>query len=433
MINKTEKEAQSMNSENRNVFTCKYGNEPADLKLLLIYIIKRVRFIVYFMLIGAIIFASAYYLKTFVLIEEKEYVATGELYLVYADDVRLDNVYINDYTWQTLVQTDKAIAYAMERIDSSVSEAYLKEVVSAGLVSDVRFVTLKVTTNDPDLSVEIAQAFQGAIKELGEEMVDIESVTVFTEADSAVEVTADDRTFRMACTGAVIGILLSFFGIILQYVFDDSIYVINQFERRFGIPVIGICLRTKGNENSRENLVGRKRKIDPSRLWGQQAIKVNFRTFTKGCKRIVVADTSLKEKNDYPFELIKDAKQQLEQDELLAIAMGERKEEDAFFTAEDYTLIKTASINVDAEVVTECATADGVILLVQTGAHNGKLLERAIDLLIKQGCNIVGALLYDGDASLLKMYYFDTLLFGNQSKREETDEESEIYKSEDYV
>lgn len=415
-----------MDQGNRKLFACRYENEPADLKLLLIYILKRIRFVIYFMLFGALVFASVYYLKTYVLVEEKEYVATGELYLVYADDVRMENIYINDYTWQKLIQTDKAIDYAMENIDSTVSEDYLKEVVTAGLVSDVRFVTLEVTTNDPDLSVEIAQAFQGAIVELGEEMVDIESVTVYTEADSAEEIIGDNRTLRMACTGAIIGTLLSLFGIIMQYVFDDSVYVISQFERRFGIPVMGICIHAKGNEVAGEKIVGRKNKLDPSRLWGRQAIKVNFRAFTKDCKKIVAVDMALKTKTDVPFEILRDTKQKLEQDELLAVAMGDLKEEDTFFAAEDYKLIKVGSINENAEVVTECAKADGVVLMVPCGAHNGKILERAIDLLIKQDCNIVGALLYDGNASLLKMYYYDALLFGKQNDKEEDSGEEEF-------
>lgn len=419
-----------MEQGSKNMFSCKYGNEPADLKLLLIYFIKRIRFLIYFTIFGALIFASLYYMKTFVFVDEHEYVATGELYLVYADDVRLDNVYINDYTWQNLVKSDKAVEYAMGEIYSNVTEEELRESVTAGLVSDVRFVTLTVKTKDPELCVEIAQAYQAAIKKLGEEMVDIEAITVFTDADTAEEVKVDNRIARMAITGGVIGFILSFFWITLQYVFDDSVYVASQFERRFGVPVIGISLKTKGNETINENLVGQKKRVDKSRLWGRQAIKLNYAVLTKGCKKIVAADTSLNGKTEFAFGLLRDAKQKLEQDELLAIAMGDVKEEDAFFTSDDYVLMKVPSINEDAEAVVECAKADGVILMVQAGTHNGKLLERAMDLLVKQNCKILGALIYEGDASLLKMYYYDPLLWKNTNHQDEEADDDD-FKFED--
>ncbi|MBQ3035740.1 MAG: hypothetical protein IJD31_02300 [Lachnospiraceae bacterium] len=421
-----------MEEKKRSFFSCKYEDEPADLKLLLIYFIKRIRFVIYFAIIGALIFALAYYFKNFVLVDEHQYVAKSELYLIYADDVRLENVYINDYTWQNLVHTDKAIDYAMEYIgDASVTEEYLKEVVWAGLESDVRFVTLKVTTDDPELSIQIAQAYQQAIKSLGEEMVDIDTISVFTEADSAEEIVSDDRTLRMAITGAVIGALLAMFGIVLQYVFDDSVYVAKQFEQRFGIPVLGICLKLKKGEIIAENMVGQKNAVAKSRLWGRQAIKLNYKSLTKDCKKIVVADTAVRSKSEFPFQILKDAKQKLEQDELLAIAMGNMKDEDAFFTSPEYEITRVDSVNDDVDVVVECAKAEGVILMVQMGAHNGKLLERAIDVLVKQECNILAALLYDGDPALLKMYYYDALPFGGRGDKQEEEEDIEEFNVDD--
>ena len=421
-----------MEEKQKALFSCKYENEPVDLKLLLIYIIKRIRFVIYFAIFGALLFASVYYLRTFVFVEGRQYVATAEMYLVYADDVRLDSVYINDYTWQNLVHTDRAIGYALENIDDSVvTEEYLKETVTAGLVSDVRFVTLTVTTDDPERSIQIAQAYQIAIKELGEEMVDIESVTVYTQADSAEEIVADNKTIRVALTGLCIGAVLSFFGIIFQYVFDDSVYVTGQFEKRYGIPVIGICLKTRKNEQADEYMVGQKNAVSKDRLWERQVIKLNYKLFTKGCKKVVVTDVSVGGKSDFAYELLKDAQMKLEQDELLAIAMGNMKDEDAFFTGGEYDLSRTSSINEDADAVLECADADGVILLVQTGAHNGKLIERAMDLLIKQGCNVVGALLYGGDASLQKAYYFQALPFGNRSNKAENEEDTEKFLFDD--
>lgn len=420
-----------MKSSDKFFFSCKYENEPADLKLLLIYFLRKLRYVLYLAIIGAVLFSVVYYFMNFVLVKEHDYVATGELYLVYSDEVRIENIYINDYTWQNLVHSDKVMYEAMRYIDSNLTEEQIKSAVTAGLVSDVRFVTLKVTTQNPDLSVEIAQAFQKALVTVCEEMADIQSVTVFTEADSAEEIVTDDRTVRMACTGAVIGSLLAAFCIVLQYVFDDSIYVPVQFERRFDIPVLGLCLRGKMAETNVENIVGQKKIRGSARIWNMQGIKMNYKVFTKDCKTIAVADTSMRGNADVAFEILKDAKEKLERDELLAIAMGELPKENEFYSSGEYQLFQTASINIDASVVEECAKADGVILLVRMGAHNAKLLERAVDLLIKQNCNIVGALLYDGEPSFLKMYYYDPLLFVNRERKDFSDEEEE-YKSDDY-
>lgn len=418
-----------METKKAGIFTCKYENEPTDLKLLLLYFLKRSRFVVYSVIIGALLFASVYYLKTFVLVEEKSYVATGELYLVYADDVRLDNVYINDYTWQNLVQTDVALEFALERIDSEVTEEFLKSAVTAGLVSDVRFVTLKVTTNDPELSVEIAQAYQEAIIQLGEEMVDIDKVTVFTNADTATEITTDNRVVRMAVTGAVTGAVLSFFAILLQYVFDDSIYVAGQFERRYAIPVIGVVLRRKKDSYRNEMRVGvteKRKEENGQRLWANRVIQMNYRTFCGNNKVIAVTDLSTDSDADYAFEILEEAKQKLEQEELMALATGALKEEQALYTLSEYCLQQVNAINKDAQGILQCAEAEGTILMVPAGAHNGKLIERAINLLCKQGCNIVGALIYDGDPRLLKAYYFEPVLFTSKDKREDAEEETEL-------
>lgn len=418
-----------METKNAGIFKCKYENEPTDLKLMLLYFLKRSRFVVYSVLLGALLFASVYYLKTFVLVEEKEYVATGELYLVYADDVRLENVYINDYTWQTLVQTDVALQFAMERIDSEVTEEFLKSAVTAGLVSDVRFVTLKVTTNNPDLSVEIAQAYQEAIKQLGEEMVDIAQVTIFTDADQAVEVTTDNRVVRMAITGAVVGAVLSIFVVLMQYVFDDSIYIAGQFERRFSIPVIGMVLRRKKGSHNHEMQVGaaeQNKEENRQKLWSNQVIQMNYEALCGERKMIAVTDLAVEGDADYAYEVLEEAKQRLEQEELMAMADGTLKEQDALYTLPDYSLKQVKAVNKDAQGAKQCAKAEATILLVPAGAHNGKLLERAIDLLYKQGCNIAGALIYDGDPRLLKAYYFEPVLFMRKDRKNETEEMTEF-------
>lgn len=415
------------------LYARKYGNEPTDLKLLFIYFVRNSRYVIYSIIAGCLIFALGYYLANFVLVKEHEYVATGELYLEYVKDIKLDNIYINDYTWQNLVHTDKVTDFVMEHISFSTTKDELKSQVTANLVSDVRFVTLNVTTNNPERSVELAQAFQEAIILLSDEMADIERIVVFSNADSAQMIEGDNRTIRMAVTGAVIGGVLSTFAILFFYTLDDAIYLPITFERRFGIPVIGVF--HNGTAKELKDLVtaeiSGEEKNGHNRM-SIQIAKLNLKKSCEGCMDIAVTDISVTPKADTPFELLLHLKLLNEQDEMTDIARGDLEENKACFTAANFRMDPKVSFEEDPNVVTECAKYDGTILLVRAGEHNTKVIERALNFMHKQGCNIVGALLYDADAWILKFYYYTPInIFGRKkpvevSMTQESEEEVDM-------
>ena len=58
------------------------------------------------------------------------------------------------------------------------------------------------------------------------------------------------------------------------------------------------------------------------------------------------------------------------------------------------------------EICEELRKAEGILLMVPAGSHVGKGLERVIELLQQQDCEITAAILTDVDVKLLKWYYF---------------------------
>ena len=99
------------------------------------------------------------------------------------------------------------------------------------------------------------------------------------------------------------------------------------------------------------------------------------------------------------------------------IARGDLAEENACFSATNFRLDCKSAFEEDAEVATECAKYDGTILLVREGEHNTQVIERAINILNKQGCNIIGVLLYDADAWIMKFYYYKPVsVFATKNK-----------------
>lgn len=402
------------------LYARQYGNEPADLKLMFIFFVRNFRYVVYSAIVGCIIFALSYYVFQFVLNDEEKYVAQAELYIEYATDVRLDNIYINDYTWQNLVHTDRAIDYVREKLAFAMTDEELKACVAANLVSDVRFVTLKVTMEDPGKAVDVARYFQEAIISFSEDMVDVENVVVFTNADHADEIVKENKTVNMAVTGAVVGIVLAVFLILFCYTFDDSVYIPLTFERRFGIPVIGVF--HDHTEKELREIVMAEESIE-KKTEGKhdfQSIKIaklNLKKCSEGCMNIAVTDVSIKPEPDRAFETLLHLKLLNEQDEMTEIARGDLTEEAARFSAPNFRLDSKDPLEENADIAIECAKYDGTILLVRAGEHNTQVVERAINFLRKQGCNIIGVQLYDADAWILRFYYYKPVSLMNRKEK----------------
>ena len=108
--------------------------------------------------------------------------------------------------------------------------------------------------------------------------------------------------------------------------------------------------------------------------------------------------------------------------------------EDAYFSSPEYELIAQGSVNMEPQVAVNAAKCDAVIVLIKAGDHNGKLVERALDLLRIQGANVVGAILYDVNSSLIKRYIFSPFCSSTKKLKEDIyktiSSESDITKGE---
>ena len=47
------------------LYSRKYGNEPLDMKLLFIYFIRNIRYVLYSIIVGCVVFSLGYYLMNF--------------------------------------------------------------------------------------------------------------------------------------------------------------------------------------------------------------------------------------------------------------------------------------------------------------------------------------------------------------------------------
>lgn len=344
-------------------------SEPLNLKLFFLTLWKNVHTLVFGLLLGAALFGCGYLLTNFVFSPGKDYVAQSGLYLTYADEVRLEDVYINDYTWQSLAESDICVDAVMAELPFEISRDELLSSISVKPESDVRYVIIKATTKEPEKSVAIARAYENAVIAMADKMVDLKEIQVFNSAKEAKAVTFENRFARMACVGVIVGFVLALLFVFLKFVYDDSVYLPEQTLSRFGIYTL-LCISKEGELLSD---------------WDKAAGKNNLKEVLAGKSRIAVTDIS--------------------EEKGCGKAVSEKRLElISPLRPEEAELFAVDGLNQNADAVGECKEADGVLLFIRSGAKNGKLLNRALEYLKLHQVPVLGIILYDTSGKWMLRY-----------------------------
>lgn len=414
-----------------------YSKEPVDFRLMLLVSVKRMRFVVYGICIGAILFGGIYYLVKNVLSDETLFSSTSSVYLEYTDKMELEDIYINKHTWETLVYNDYIMTYAQDAAKRIIPPAEAEEKVSATLLTDARIVVITAQSSDLNEAKDLADAFAKAVAKFAPELKEIDSARILKSASAPEIVGFEDRTLNMVIVGAIVGGVISFIIVILYFVWDTSIYVPSVTEIRYGIPALGITTDKMRlyNRDSEESYLGHMAmKANKKTEFYSKWLEVNYLKVTAGYKKIAVVGTSLLDNTDYVVNHLNCIIKEQRENEIFKIDCCEIMKEDAYFSSPEYELISQGSVNMEPQVAVNAAKCDAVIVLIKAGDHNGKLVERALDLLRIQGANVVGAILYDVNSSLIKRYIFSPFCSSTKKLKEDIyntiSKESDITRGE---
>ena len=346
--------------------------ESVDMKILLMYLGKKFYLILLPAIIGALILGGGYFLSRHVFAPAPDYEAKSQLYLTYADDVRIENIYVNDYTWSVLASSDECVEEARKNLSFDADPEYLRSVATAGLESDVRLLVITVTDKDPDKAVAIAKAYEIALCKLTEKMDDVTHAEVFSSADCAQTKQFSDRTLKMALTGLIVGAFAGLALFLFVFSADDSVFAPKQTKEKYGYPAL-LC-------------IGKDKK--PISDWEKKAAGINLDELLSEKNKVFVSDISAEtgcgadDVKEY-FDVIKEL---CESSDKLALADG---------------------INQNPEAVKSMKEGDGVLLLLKAGVKNQKMAERALAYLETQAIPVLGFVLYNTDSKWMLKYLSD--------------------------
>ncbi len=251
-------------------------DEGIDFKLIALLYRKRIWISIVCALAGAVFASGLYFIVHVVYAPAREYEAVSKLYLTFAADDDGDAYqYYNGYTWNDLMGTEPILDKTMETLGADYDRETVKTYVAADILSDIRLLTVTVTTNDPSQTDAVLRATESSLVSFGQEMAEFDKIEVIEHGQAAL-VVLENETVRAAVAGLAIGFILSLLWLAFVCVMDDSVYVPSDFEKRYGYPVLGVSFA--GKPDLAANMLDEHISLAAER-----------------CERIVYLDTGLNE------------------------------------------------------------------------------------------------------------------------------------------
>lgn len=343
------------------------------------------------LVIGAAVGLFLYYLVNVVYAPAREYEASSKLYLNFAyDESGKVYDYYNAYTWNQLMSTDEILNATMDALkadgiaelaagsetEGSMTSVSRDEVIAstkATIPSDVRVMEVTITNTDKDLAQEILKATDKALVAYGENRDEFTSIELLEEDDTAALEVTTSRTLTAGITGAVTAAVLMLLAMLILGTMDDAIYVPEDPERRYHLPVLGMLPKKE------QELTERFR----------NELLAGCRELVQEQSRVCVISLHDRKGKDFAERDVQDLKEQLK----------------SGFDFQKTTFLPTPVPGADLEAYRLIHDCDGVVLSLCAGDKNGSITEHTISQLHKHNCPILGILMTDVDVKFINWYY----------------------------
>ena len=217
----------------------RYADDGMDLKKYMMCLLGRLPLIFGALIGGARLGAVVYAAVRTVPESEREYQAFAKVYLDFAAD-ETGEVYqaYNGYTWNDLMAADPIMELTLQNLPADYTREETEAAVRAEILSDIRLLTITVTTHRAERTDAILGAAVQALETYGGQAKEFLEIHAIQKTEARL-VVADSRMAQAVFLGASLGLLLSLLGFSLCYVMDDRIFVAGDIRRVTEVSFLG--------------------------------------------------------------------------------------------------------------------------------------------------------------------------------------------------
>lgn len=227
-----------------------YVNEGMDLKKYMICLWRRLPYVIAIGVTAALLFAGLYTVSRTVPEGEREYQAFAKVYLDFAAD-ETGEVYqaYNGYTWNDLMAADPIMDLTLSYLSRDYTREEVQAALKAEILSDIRLLTVTVTTNRGERTEAILHAAVQALTAYGKQAKEFIEIGVIQETEAKLMV-ADSRLLQAVLLGLFLGLFFALLAVALRGIFEAGILVAGDLKKVTDVSFYGY---TDGPGNLRED------------------------------------------------------------------------------------------------------------------------------------------------------------------------------------
>lgn len=349
-------------------FESKYWQEGIDSKALLVCFLRKLPYLLLMGVAGAFIGSGLYLLIAIVTSEGPLYQAETEYYIDFADGRLEAKDHYNDFTWNDVIATDLILGNMMEILGASYERNAIKEMITADILSDVRYLTITIKGSDSTLVGAVSEAMKLSLELFGSSKEEFDSIDQI-ENNGVQQVEEKLFTWRAALLGVVCGVLVGVFWIAASFSLGSRFYTKRSISQCFGIPVFGLFYAKDNQvEGAQEKAL---------------QLALQYRMEKESVKKVVIADVV---EGNYAQKCT---------DTLMSFYREEQP--GVVYSVQGFFISKMEDFDAIRQT-------NGVILAIPFAKSCRESVIEKINQLENQDCKVLGAILVDVDKKWMKMY-----------------------------
>lgn len=225
--------------------------EGVDSKALLLCLIKKIPALLILAVAGALAGSGLAFLVMWVKLATPVYVSETEYYIDFAEGRLEARDYYNDFTWNDVLATDPILGKAMETLGDGYVREQVRNMITADILSDVRYLTITIRGMDAAAVGAVQDALQAALESYGDIRKEFASIQKI-EDSGVVRERIEGFPVRAALLGAVLFAGIGIFVIAFRFGLGDCIYTKADITKYFGIPVYGLLYKSGNRTDGRQ-------------------------------------------------------------------------------------------------------------------------------------------------------------------------------------